>query len=253
MPLSVDLQKAGIWKRCAAWMLDIILVLVVAVGIGALLSNLLHYEQDSQKYQAKYEFYEKKYKLDEIDFSKNQLTEEEQQRVNAADADIRQDKESTRLYSLLVNKSILIVTFSLLISYILLEFVVPILLGSGQTISKKAFSVGLIRVDSVKVSNLQLFVRAVLGKFTIETMIPVYVVLMFLFGRMSLTGMVLLVGLAIGQLVCLAVTSNNSAIHDMISGTVVVDISSQQVFKDSQELIAYTKRIHAERAARGDY
>lgn len=251
--MSVDLQKAGIWKRFAAWMLDAILVLVVAVGIAALLSNIFHYEQDSQKYQEKYEFYEKKYQLDEIDFTKQQLTEEEQQRINAADADIRQDKESARLYSLLVNKSILIVTFSLLIAFILLEFVVPLLLGNGQTISKKAFAVGLVRVDSVQVSPLQLFARAVLGKFTIETMIPVYVLLMFMFGRMSLTGVVLLVVLAIGQLVCLAVTSTNSAIHDMIAGTVTVDISSQQVFKDSQDLIAYTKRIHAERAARKDY
>ena len=35
--MVVDLQKANIWKRIAAWMFDGILICVLAVGCGALL------------------------------------------------------------------------------------------------------------------------------------------------------------------------------------------------------------------------
>jgi len=49
------------------------------------------------------------------------------------------------------------------------------------------------------------------------------------------------------------VTRNNSAIHDLLAGTVVVDMSSQTIFRSTEELIAYKKRVAAERAARQVY
>ena len=50
-------------------------------------------------------------------------------------------------------------------------------------------------------------------------------------------------GLALGltQVILLAVTRNNSQIHDLLAGTVVVDVSSQMIFRDTEEMIAYTK------------
>ena len=68
-----------------------------------------------------------------------------------------------------------------------------------------------------------------------------------------LGGMLLLFALALAQLLCVAISRTNSAIHDLMAGTVVVDIASQTVFRDTEELIAYTKRIHAQRAARQQY
>ena len=43
--MSNDLQKAGMWKRIAAWMFDGIFLSILAVGLGVLLSGLLGIQQ----------------------------------------------------------------------------------------------------------------------------------------------------------------------------------------------------------------
>ena len=250
--MVVDLQKADLWKRIAAWLLDIMLLAVLAVGVGFLLSAILNYDGHYQKYETKYDYYMAEYDLKDVDLL-NPADEQEQARCDAASAAMRVDTELIRLENLLSNLMLIIVTFSLLITIVLLEFVAPLLFGNGQTVGKKLFALGLIRTDSVKIGNFQLFVRAVFGKFTIETMIPAYVALMTLFGRVTLAGMILVVALGLIQMICVMASSTNSAIHDFLAGTIVVDISSQQVFKTPQELIAYTKRIHAEEANRKEY
>ena len=250
--MVVDLQKAGIWKRFAAWLLDFIFLSIIAVGMILLLSSVLNFDSYYSDYQQRREYYTEKYQLDEIDFDAT-LTQEQIDRVNAADEEMNADGQTMRLYNIIINMSLITVTFGLLLGTILLEFVVPLMLGNGQTVGKKAFSLGLIRNDSVKMNNLQLFARTVLGKFTIETMIPAYILLMILFGQMGVFGWLFLLVLALAQLICMIVTRGNCAIHDLLAGTIVVDVSSQQIFKSTDELIAYTKRIHAERAARKEY
>jgi hypothetical protein len=59
--------------------------------------------------------------------------------------------------------------------------------------------------------------------------------------------------LLVAQCISMRLSMNNSAIHDLISGTVVVDLAMQKVFNSSEELVEYTKKLHAERAARQDY
>ena len=81
-------------------------------------------------------------------------------------------------------------------------------------------------------------------------MSPVYVLLMIFWGVMDVSGTVFLLALLVGQLLCLLLTRNNSAIHDLLAGTVTVELASQQIFDNTEALIEYTKRIHADRAAR---
>ena len=108
-------------------------------------------------------------------------------------------------------------------------------------------------IELCHINTMQLFVRTLLGKFTIETMIPVYILLMLFWGTIDLTGTLILLALLLGQAVCVGVTRNNSAVHDLLAGTVVVDMSSQTIFQSTEELIAYQKRVAAERAARQVY
>ena len=250
--MVVDLQKADVWKRMAAWLLDAMLLCVAVVGVGLLLSALLGYDGHYQQYEARFDQYITEYELQGVNLTAP-ADEQEQKQVDKALQAMQSDKELIRLGNLLPNLMLIIVTFAILITMVLLEVLVPLWLKNGQTIGKKMFAVGIIRVDGVKLSTFQLFARTVLGKFTIETMIPVYVAVMALFGRMSLAGLILVGGLALIQLICLFVTSTNSAIHDLLAGTVVVDIASQQIFSSTEELLAYTKRIHAERAQRQEY
>ena len=249
--MVVDLQKADVWKRMAAWLLDAMLLCVMVVGVGFALSALLNYDGHYQQYKTGYDQYIAKYELQDVNLAAP--TDEQQEQVELALQAMQSDTELMRLGNLLPNLMLVIVTFSILITIVLLELLVPLWLGNGQTIGKKMFAIGLIRVDGVKVSTFQLFARTVLGKFTMETMIPVYVAVMALFGKMSLAGLILVGGLVVIQLICLAVTSTNSAIHDLLAGTIAVDISSQQVFDSPEALLEYTKRIHAEEANRSEY
>lgn len=249
--MVVDLQKADVWKRMAAWLLDAMLLCVMVVGVGFALSALLNYDGHYQQYKTGYDRYIAKYELQDVNLAAP--TDEQQEQVRLALQAMQSDTELMRLGNLLPNLMLIIVTFSILITMVLLELLIPLWLGNGQTIGKKMFAIGLIRVDGVKVSTFQLFARTVLGKFTMETMIPVYVAVMALFGKMSLAGLILVGGLVLIQLICLAVTSTNSAIHDLLAGTIAVDISSQQVFDSPEALLEYTKRIHAEEANRSEY
>ena len=253
--MVVDLQKAGFWKRLAAWMFDGILLCVLAVGCGSLLSSILDYDAQSAALDTVYSKYEAQYgvKFEITPEDYAAMTQQERENYDAAYAALIADKTALEAYNAVINQSLIIVTFGILAGILVLEFFVPLWLGHGRTIGKKIFSLGLIRTDSVQVTSMQLFARAVLGKFTVETMIPVYILIMIFFGNMGIIGTLVLLALGLTQLILLIATRNNSQIHDLVAGTIVVDIASQTVFRDTEELVAYTKRIHAEHAARQKY
>ncbi len=253
--MAVDLQKGNGWKRIAAWLFDVILLSVLAVGFASLLSWLLRYDGYNQTLEAAYAEYESAYGIT-FEISQEEyraLADAQRQSYDEAYQALIADPEAMYAYNMVVNLSLVMTTVGILLSILVLEFVVPLFFGNGQTVGKKIFGLCLIRNDSVRVNALQLFTRTVLGKFTIETMIPVYILLMLFWGTIDLTGVVILGALGIAQLVLLAVTANRTPIHDLLAGTVVVDMSSQRIFRTTEDLIAYKKQVHAEQVARQTY
>lgn len=253
--MGVDLQKASIWKRTAAWFLDMILLCVLAVGVAFLLSAAFGYDTYNQTLETGYAQYEAQYGVT-FDISQEEyaaMSEQARQDYDDAYAAMLEDEAVLYAYNMIVNLSMLITTLSILLAMLALEFGVPLILKNGQTVGKKAFGIGLVRSDCVQMKPLQLFIRTLLGKYTVETMIPVYVVLMVFWGIVNISGTILLLGLGLGQIICIGVTRNNCAIHDLLAGTVAVDLPSQRVFQSTEDLIEYTKRLHADRAARKDY
>ena len=102
-------------------------------------------------------------------------------------------------------------------------------------------------------SNIQFFTRVILGKFAVETMIPVYVAVMMLLGQTNAILLLFVIALLIAQVIMVVMTRNHSLLHDLMAGTVVVDYASQKIFQSTEDLIAYQKKIAAERAARQGY
>lgn len=250
-----SLQKASVWKRIAAWMLDAILVLVLATGLGLGLSAVLGYDSHYNQVEAGYGRYEAQYGVSfDISYEEYQALEEaDRKNWDAAYDALRKDESVLYAYEMVLNLTLIITTAGILIAILLLEFVVPIFLGNGQTVGKKVFGLCLIRNDGVIVNKLQLLTRALLGKATVETLIPVYVLLMLFWGTTGIMGIGLLLLLLIAQVLCVGITKTNSAIHDLMGGTVVVDAASQMIFKSTDELVAYQKKVAAERAARQSY
>lgn len=253
--MAYDLQKASMWKRIAAWMFDGILIATLAVGFGLVLSLLLGYDTHNERMETSFAAYEAEYGV-VFDITQEEylaMTEEERQNYDDAYAALSADQDFLHAYNMSLNLTMVITTIGILLAVLVWEFAVPLMLGNGQTLGKKIFSLCLVRSDGVKVNNLQLFTRTLLGKFTIEIMIPVYILMLLFWGSIGVTGTVILFGLAAAQILAVGLTRTNSAIHDLLAGTAVVDISSQMIFRSAEDLMAYQKKVAAERAARQAY
>ncbi len=250
-----DIQKASILKRISAYIFDSILLIIVAVGVAFLLSSAFGYDANTERRAEIRKGYEERYAVSfdiaHEDFEK--LSQEEQKKINDAYAAFATDPEVRRIDTLIVNLSLLITAFSILAGFIIFELLVPIWLGHGRTLGKKIFGIGVMRVDGVKISGFQLFVRAILGKYTLETMIPVFLVLMLLFNVMPLACLLGIFILLIVQLAFLLFSSQHTPIHDMISGTVAVDFASQMIFDCAEDMLQYKKKLHEEEVQRAEY
>ncbi len=253
--MVTDLQKATLGKRLIASIFDGILLSILAVGLAALLALAFGYDKHFatvENAKAKYEAeYGVELMITEEEYEK--LDEAKKQSFDAASKALNEDRAVVYAYNMLINLSVLITTFSILISVVLIEFVVPLLFGNGQTVGKKIFGIALMRSDGVKVSALQLFTRAVLGKFAIEIMIPLFVAVMIFFGVMGVSGIFVLFIIAVAEIVCMAVSRTNSLLHDLIAVTVAVDLASQRIFESSEKLLEYKKALHAESVDRAKY
>ncbi len=245
-----DLQKANIWKRISAALFDFILLVIVIVGFAYLLTSVLGYDSYTDRLEAFYDKYAQQYGV-EFDINPTEyeaLGEIEKTAYDNALEALSSDKDVNYTYTMIINLTLIIITFSILLAYLLLEFLVPILFKNGQTLGKKIFGVGVMREDGVKLSPLLLFARTVLGKYTVETMVPVLIVVMIFFGFMGIIGTVVIIGLLLVQICMIASTKAHTPIHDKLSHTVTVDMASQMIFESPEELLEYKKRIHAEQA-----
>ena len=243
-----DFQKANMWKRISAALCDLILLCVVVVGVAFLLSTVLGYDGYLARLEDINNSYEVEYGVD-LDVSALEyegMTADQQTQYQAAMDAFATDSDANYVYGMIVNLTFIIITFSILLGYVLLEFVVPLCLGNGQTFGKKVFGIAIMREDGVKLTPLLLFTRTVLGKYTVETMVPVFIILLISLGLMGIFGTVAIIALLIVQIAMVAATKARTPIHDKIAHTVTVDFASQMIFDSPEALLEYKKRIHAE-------
>lgn len=250
-----DLQKATMWKRISAALFDMILLCILIVGDAFIFSTVLGYDSYNETLENSYEKYESKYgitfEITEEEY--NTMPEEKLEKYDAAYRELIADEEAMYAYNMVVNLTLLIVSFSILIAYLILEFAVPLRFGNGQTLGKKVFGIGVMRTDGVKITAPLLFIRTVLGKYTIETMIPVLICIMIFFNSIGVTGTIIIGLILLLQIILLIVTQTNSVIHDVLAKTVVIDVASQMIFESTEELVEYKKKVYAEKAARESY
>ena len=244
-----DLQKASILKRIAAGIFDFILTIILAVGIIALLSVIFKYDSMNAELNSFYDSYAEQYG---IDFRKvtqemyEAYTDAEKAHYEATYKLLAEDKDFLKVYNLIINVTVLMTTFGFLIGILLIEFLVPLILKNGQTLGKKCFGICVMHQNGVKIKTMPLLVRALLGKFTIETMIPIYIGIMFIFGSISILQIFILLILVVVQIVMLITNRYNALIHDAMSFTVVVDKESQMIFENEDELIKYKEKLALE-------
>ena len=254
--MSYDVQKAGMWKRISAYRFDFILLGILTVGLATLLSWVLKYDDYFAVINECEAQYEAEYGVD-FDISqaeKDALEGDAKKTFDDAYKKLRSDPVYLYASQMTFNLSFIIIIFSILFSHLILEFAVPMIFKNGQTIGKKVFGIAVMRVDGVKIDGPLLFTRTILGKYVIETMLPILFLLMILFGIVyASVGLIAIGAIVITNLVILIVNKNNSAIHDILASTVVVDMASQLIFDTPEALLEYKQKIHAEMAENAEY
>jgi len=243
------------WKRISAAMFDGILLCVAAVLCAWLLSTALGYDGYYNRLQAAYDRCSEAYGVD-LNISPEdyeQLSEPERMRLEEAYSALSRDEEAVYAYNMVMQLTLLIASFGILLAYIILEFTVPLVLGDGQTFGKKMFGLGLMTGEGIRLSRVGLFIRTVLGKYAVETMLPVLIMIMIYFGMLGLTGTLILGALLLIELIVVAATHNNAALHDLVAGTVCVNLGTQLIFENREEMLDFKKKEHAEWASRQMY
>lgn len=249
--MAVSLQRAGMWKRISAFLFDAILLGILAVLSAFLFSSILGYDRYVDTLNRAYETYGEKYGVDfQTSLSQyDSMTEEERQQLEEAYRAVGQDEEAVYAYQMTIRLTILMVSLGILLACLIWEVLIPALLKDGQTVGKKIFSLGVMRSDGVRLGGVQLFARSILGKYTVEIMIPVLVAMMLYFGSTGLPGTLLILGLALVNGCLFLFTYAHTPIHDLLAGTVVVDLPSQRIFPTREDMIAFKERMAAEKAA----
>lgn len=244
------------WKRISAFLCDIILLSMLAVGFSFFMTWAVNYDHYNDSLDACYEKYEQQYGI-EFEITEEEylaLGEAGQKNYDAAFEALSKDADAVYYFNMVINLTLVILSVSILLSYVILEFIVPMILKNGRTAGKRVFGLAVMRIDGVKMNNLQLFARTIVGKFAIETMVPVYIIVMIYQNSIGIVGPIVLIGLLILNIVCMCTTkTTRAAIHDLIAGTVVVDNASQMIFETEEALVEYKKRLAQERAERSPY
>lgn len=269
-----DLQKAGLLKRFSAWLLDAMLLCMLAVGFFWAISGISNYDTHSAKLEEYYTQYETEYGVtfDFLSYGVDVLPEEERaaydamseaeqadylerytQTCNDAYQAMITNEDMVATYNLVLQLTILILCIGIFLARLVLDFAVPFLMRNGQTVGKKIFSLAVMRTSGVRINAVSLFIRAILGKYAIETMIPVFVVAMWLLGIMGIGGTVIVAILMLAQLFLVITTPTKAMIHDKLADTVVVEMSSQMIFDSQEDKVAYMKQVAAEAAERQTY
>lgn len=268
-----DIQKASVLKRISAFLLDAILLVILAVGFAWPISYICKYDKYvdlSEKYNEEYSEYKKTYEQqlknsfceDDEDFYKaleklmtsdyETLSEENKKAYDDYNA-LTPTEEVNRVVKLVYNVMLLMTSLGLFFAYLILEFVIPILLKNGQTVGKKIFGLGFVRPDCVKINTVALFARTVLGKYTIETMVPVFSYYLIILGNAGIWGLLVIALVLLIDLGMFVFTKDHTTIHDLIAGTVAIDLSTQKVFNSEEELIEKKKEIHSKQVSTKKY
>ena len=271
-----ELKKIGVIKRFSALLLDAILLAVLSTGFMFVISLICNYSGQEAKaidYYNQWDEFRKDYipevaehygftyeesedgesytitKVDEngdvksasLDEVINALATDEHKSDRMEEIFATYQKLPTILavntqYEYLYSMLFTIVSVGILLAYLVLEFIIPIILKNGQTVGKKVFNICLVKPNCVKITNISLFARTLIGKYAIETMFPILLVFLFLFGGIGVLAIILLAAITLLNVILFIATKNNTPIHDVIAVTVAADKSLQMIFESEEDL-----------------
>lgn len=248
----LDFHKAKPIKRLAAYLIDLILLLVITLGVVLGMYSAMDY----QTYEQKYEMYCEKYgQLHGVDLSASradqaELSEAEQEKYMAAWEALNGDADAIDSIKQMLRITLLSLIVGLFVAYVILEVMLPLIFKNGQTIGKKLLGLCVMHKYHVRVGVMQMIYRTILGKYFIETMIPVVMLVLSNYGVLGTTASLVLSAIAMTQGFIVLMSQANCGIHDKIFNTVVADFKKQHIFATWNERFDFEEAYEKEMAER---
>ena len=252
---SFDIQRASLLKRFSAFLLDFIVITILSTLFIYLISLVTHFDYYNTQLTSSYSRYESEYG---ITFSISQeeyegYSDEERGRYDEAYNTLIGDREAMDNYQRVMTLTLLSLSLGIFLAVFTSEFLIPLFLKNGVTVGKKIFGLSVMRKGGWKINSLSLFIRAILGKYTIEIMVPVLLILMILFNMIGIAGTIVIIGILVTNFLLVMTRYEHQAIHDILSDTVVVDWASQKIYDSEEDVIEAKKERAKEEAERADY
>ena len=233
-------KKPKIVKRFAAWIVDIILIIVVATGISWITSIACNYDKTQTAINEKYVQYD----LATYDEKTKEyiIVTEEEYKANleyyqGQEAKMAKDEVFLELYAQRNIYLIVIPSVGIFTSLLIFELIIPLILKHGRTIGMRFFGIGYVTEDDLDVGFKQVFVRFIFGKTVLETGIPLAGYFMFiLIPGYELIGILLLTLIPLGNLIFSIVEEHKRGVHDYIAKVKPCDNDCQIYVKSAEEL-----------------
>ena len=245
--MKFSIQKASFWKRFSAWLIDAVSIVLLSMVFALATSAALGYDSYSNEYLQVVSGYETQ--LEEKYGIRLDLEDEEYQKLSPQDKAaynekktqaeqelnelVKADTKAQQLRSAITSLIITMVCISLFFATAVVHFAVPLGFKHGRTLGKKVFGLAVIRTNGLKLSAPVLFIRSFVGLFAIETMAVIFLC------TIVPTGLIMAVLVQALQIGVMVKTYTNSAIHDLLADTVVVDFASQRIFETLDEQTAF--------------
>ena len=249
--MSFEIQKAALWKRAAAFLVDMVCMAILMSGLLSALSSATGYDGKAQQLEDKYNAYAAEYgvslRITEEEF--NAMSKEDQEKFNAAYEALTQDAEALEIYQSVFRLSLICLSLSIFIAVLLVEFIVPLLLKEGRTLGKRIFGLCVVHTNCVRMNVGSMLLRSLLGKYAIEIMAPVLIMMLLYYGAVGVPGAAMLMVLVFAQIIIIVSTKNNQLLHDLLAQSVVADYQSQPIYASLDELNA-SKAQKASKAAK---
>ena len=251
-----DIQKASILKRISAFLLDLIILSIATTGFMFAITAICNYDSYQSNYSdaVKKIEQEQNFSIEQYEKMSEQEKQENSEKLSELLKALNADDTVISNYSMIISIQILSVSLGLFLSFLIFEFIVPLIFGNGQSVGKKIFSICVVKRDSVKIDGVVLFIRAMIGKYVIGVMIPLLLVAVFSVGIVNPYIIIVgFFGLLLAQIITFIFSGYHQMLHDVLTVTVVVDKSTQMIFASQEELLEYKKKIHSELAEKAAY
>lgn len=218
-------------NRIAAYFIDIILFVIIFTGILFLMSFIVGFQKTLDLLHEAYKSFGL-YVLNssgEYELCVNGCVEQWNNFYNDSNA-VSLLKQSYQL-------ALLMFVLSAFVTSFIYDFIIPVFLKNGQTIGMKILKVGLLNNEKYKVTNLQLFIRFLFGKFLVNLLIPIFAVFYYLMTGGNIIALMLVISIPLINIIMVLMTKNENGIANTIGNVVAISMDETYIFETKNDYI----------------